>query len=95
VTESQSAGTESRTKEGVPRVPRPKHFSVEISQSAGRGEITTVLLQLKGRDEQMEMKQKYLQKVAGDRQRYEHVQRDIGDNLVQNIERKLSLLHQL
>lgn len=79
----------------MPHLPRPKHFSVKLSDNPNRVQLNNMLIQLKSKDEMVQLKRKYLTKVSGDRQKYENIQKEISNNMIENIERKLSLLTQL
>lgn len=48
MTEAPSA--KSRVSVEIPRAPRPKHFSVNLSDNPNRNEINNLLLLLKGKD---------------------------------------------
>lgn len=72
--EAESVGelkTQQRPKIEMPILPRPKHFSVRISEAPNRVEVENMLMLLKSRDKQLEMKQKHLTKAAGGSESFE------------------------
>ena len=54
----------------MPEMPRPKHYSVRISQTPNRTELSNMLELLKSRDSQREMKQKHLIRAAGGHEKF-------------------------
>jgi hypothetical protein len=84
------------SKTEIPKVAHPKHFSVKVSEKPNRNELTNILMQLKSKDSLIEMKEKLISKIIkNDKQKVDSLNIEIDDNIIQNIERKLSLLNQL
>lgn len=91
---TDAPSSKSRVTVEIPKVPRPKQFSVKLSDNPNRNEISNLLFLLKGKDNLVEMKQRFLCKLS-DKSHFDNVQTEINSNIVENIERKLSLLTKL
>ena len=54
----------------MPELPRPKHYSVNVSSTPSRMEIENMMTLLKSKDSQRDMKQKHLLRQAGDSSKF-------------------------
>lgn len=75
---TEAPSSKSRVSVEIPKIPRPKHFKVDLSDNPNRNEINNLLQFLKGKDKMVELKQRYLCKISTDRPHFEQVQSEIN-----------------